>query len=355
MGGLSDSYTRHGIANLSKTARNQSRSFLAPRKKPIQAKTWIQDSPAGRSYVIVLPTQGCSWALSNSGGCTVCGYLEDTYLGKANIDSTQKHFEGAMKSIPYPPPITIKLFNSGSFFDEKEIPTWLQQEILSSINEIKGVERLIVESRPEFITSKALEIVDKALPTKNLTIAIGLETSNDIVRRDCINKGFSLAEFERAVELISDYGLEKKAYLLLKPPFLTESEAISDCVSSVLYANSIGINEVSINPINIQKNTLLEKLWRKGSYRPPWLWSLLWVVQQILKHGNNFELLCEPVGGGTSRGIHNCGQCDKIILSEIRHKATRDWKSIDSFDCSCLELWYAVIENDSSTYALDFF
>ncbi|MFQ5979803.1 MAG: archaeosine biosynthesis radical SAM protein RaSEA [Candidatus Heimdallarchaeota archaeon] len=343
---------RRSIAKLSKTARTRNEPILAQKKKDFQAKTWIQDSPAGRSYVILLPTQGCSWALSEHGGCTICGYLEDTSKGAAIIHSTQMHFEQAISSIPLPPPETIKIFNSGSFFDEKEIPIWLQREILTKIEETLGIEHLIVETRPEFVNNEVLTAIKQLMPTKSVTVALGLETSNDMVRRDCINKGFTRIEIERAVKLISEYGLKAKAYILLKPPFLTEAEAISDCVSSALYAERIGVDEVSINPVNVQRNTLLEKLWKRKSYRPPWLWSLLWAIQEINNQTGEIEVLCEPVGGGTPRGVHNCRKCDKKILAKMRKRATKDWHDLGPFDCTCLELWQAIIEDESHSYAL---
>lgn len=344
---------RQPIANLSKSARTRYDQVLAQKKKELQAKTWVQDSPTGRSYVIILPTQGCSWALSEHGGCTICGYLEDTSKGTAIIHSTQLQFEQAFSLIPLPAPKTIKIFNSGSFFDEKEIPIWLQREILTKIEETPEIERLVVETRPEFVNNEILAEIKHYLPTKSITVALGLETSNDMVRRDCINKGFTRLELERAVKLISGYGFKTKAYLLLKPPFLTEAEAISDCVSSALYAERIGIEEVSINPVNVQGNTLLEKLWKRRSYRPPWLWSLLWGIQEINNQTSEIEVLCEPVGAGTPRGVHNCWKCDKNILSGMRKAATKDWHNIGPFDCTCLKLWHAIIEDESHSYALE--
>ncbi|MHA2270875.1 MAG: archaeosine biosynthesis radical SAM protein RaSEA [Candidatus Hodarchaeales archaeon] len=346
---------RQLIAQGSKDARIGRPSSLIRKKEELRAKTWIQESPLGDSFVIILPTRGCSWALSQSGGCTVCGFLEDTYQGNANHKATQMHFQAAIESIPSPPPKIVKLFNSGSFFDEQEIPEWLCREILRKIEETEGIEQLIVESRPEFIGHESLEIAKQELQSKNLTIAIGLETSNDSIRRDCINKGFTLSEFERAIETISEFGFRKKAYLLLKPPFLTEAEAISDCVSSAVYAESIGVEEISINPVNIQRKTLLERLWRKGYYRPPWLWSLLWVVEQIISQSHNLVVLCEPVAAGTSRGVQNCGQCDKDMLRRIRKAIPDHWASMGPFECECHSIWRSILENDAVQYGLDFF
>ena len=53
---------------------------------------------------------------------------------------------------------------------------------------------------------------------KKFEVAIGLETSNDIIRKDCINKGFSFSDFTRASEVAKKNDVTVKAYLMQKPP-----------------------------------------------------------------------------------------------------------------------------------------
>ena len=45
-------------------------------------------------------------------------------------------------------------------------------------------------------------------------------------------------------------------------------------------------DEVSVNPMNIQKNTIVDRLFRNKEYRPPWLWSL---VEMILRSHDVLE------------------------------------------------------------------
>jgi len=61
---------------------------------------------------------------------------------------------------------------------------------------------------------------------KKFEVAIGLETTNDLIRKDCINKGFSFSDFIRASEVAGKNDTSVKAYLMLKPPFLSERIAM---------------------------------------------------------------------------------------------------------------------------------
>ena len=145
-----------------------------------------------------------------------------------------------------------------------------------------------------------------------LYCAIGLETTSDPIREKCINKGFSYADFTRAAATAHAAGAGVKAYLLFKPLFLTEAEAVADMKSS-LSGLTGRVEMVSMNPCTVQKRTELEMYWKQGAYRPPYLWSVL----SLLKDAP-VEVTCDPLGGGQKRGPHNCGMCDYEIVRGIR-------------------------------------
>jgi len=72
--------------------------------------------------------------------------------------------------------------------------------------------------------------------------------------------------------------------------------------------------------MTIHKRTLVERLWKLGAYRPPWLWSAV----EILKNADA-EIICDLVAAGKIRGPHNCFKCDNQVAKEIREfSLTRD-------------------------------
>src|SRR5690606_19034734 len=84
---------------------------------------------------------------------------------------------------------------------------------------------VIAETRPEYVDAEALreflEGIDTGAWDRPLSIAVGLETTNDAIREKSIDKGFTYADFLRAAEVAHAVGADVKAYLLMKPPFLT--------------------------------------------------------------------------------------------------------------------------------------
>jgi hypothetical protein len=284
--------------------------------------------------VIILPTIGCRWGRKE--GCIMCGYVYDA----AREISQEKVVEEFKKALTKIDGIEyLKIFTSGSFLDPQELSASSIREIFTHIP--KNIKRVQIESRPEFIKEKSLTEIKKMLAAE-LEIGIGLETATDRIR-ESINKGFSFDDFEKAVRLCKRHGVKVKAYLLLKPPFLTEEEALQDVKDSIVKARKAGADRVSVNPLNVQRGTLVEKLWQKGEYRSPWLWT----VVEVLKWADenvDIPVLSHPTAAGKQRGAHNCGSCDgEVYRGIIAYSATRDPQHLES-DCKCKELWKDALE-----------
>jgi radical SAM enzyme (TIGR01210 family) len=97
----------------------------------------------------------------------------------------------------------------------------------------------------------------------------------------------------------------------------------------------------------VQKGTLVEALWKKGFYRPPWLWT---AVEVLKRTHETATVICDPVGGGTRRGPHNCGKCDREVVAEIKDFSLS--QNSASFTASCTDqmLWEFVLEFEEFSY-----
>jgi hypothetical protein len=294
------------------------------------------DGPA-EAGIIILPTIGCSWARDT--GCTMCGYVYDS---PAEIEQSDliREFDVALaqlRGVKY-----LKIFTSGSFLDTEEISIDTRKGILSKINQHR-IERVQIESRPEFIHEKELQEIRGYLKPE-LEIGIGLETADDFIRDKFINKGFTLKDFKSAVRTCKAVGAKVKSYILLKPPFVGERKAIEDAIRSSIEAFKIGVDRVSLNPVNIQKYTLVEELWRHGEYRPPWLWSVVETLKKV-KEKVEKPILSHPIAAGKSRGPHNCGKCDSSVYKAIiNFSITQDLRHLHILHCSCIEKWRDILE-----------
>ena len=312
-------------------------------------RVWLDEdnTPDGvyQSLTIILNPGGCRWA--RAGGCTMCGYVAESVDGgsvahedlMAQIQHCLDHEEENADERAG----LIKIYTSGSFLDEREVGARTRRAIAETFADR---DRIVVESLPDFVDrEKVAEFVDQGLKTD---IAVGLETATDRVRRDCVNKYFDFSEFEAAAAEAKEAGGGVKAYLLMKPPFLSESEAIDDMKRSVRKCADVdGCHTVSMNPCNVQRYTMVEELYHDGGYRPPWLWSICEVLESTADEA--VIVVSDPVGHGSDRGPHNCGECDDRAQRAIKDFDLRQDPSVfEQVSCDCDATWDAVVERERS-------
>lgn len=303
---------------------------------------WVEkdrlDGEIVDAFVMILRTCGCAWA--HKGGCSMCGYINDAVKGRIREEDILFQFTEIMKN--FSGQKIVKLYTSGSFLDDNEIPRTAQDKILEIL--MDNTDKIIFETRPEFISEKRL----KGL--RNLEIAIGLESANDFVLENSINKGFKFKDYLKAVKILKEMDIDVKTYLLIKPPFLSENEAIKDALRSAEKVASYS-STISFNPVNIQRFTLVEKLWKKREYRTPWLWSVVEVLRKSSKLKNT-RLMSHPTAGGTQRGAHNCGKCDAEVLRGIeKFSLTQDIKYFEELNCDCRKDWQGILMAENFTKA----
>ena len=312
---------------------------------------WIKNDrlvdEIGKEFTIILRTKGCSWSLSDSGGCSMCGYIQDATGEDINQDLIIKQFDYAFNNkikeiIDDDNNYIIKIFNSGSFFDDNEINDKVRMYIYEKIANIDNIKEFVIESRLEYINLEKLKGLKKNLNKKYIEIAIGLETINDYIRNYYINKGMLFNDFENVLNMCKENEIGVKVYLLLKPPFLNEQGAIDDCINSITNLIKLNVNTISVNPVNIQKGTLVEYLYLQNRYRPPWYYSLFKVLKKSVsqKDLKNVRIVSDPTGAGTKRGIHNClnRECENTAKKTLRNFVlSQDLTILDQleFECEC--------------------
>ena len=323
-------------------------------------RVWLDEdnTPDGvvDSLTIILNTGGCRWA--RAGGCTMCGYVAESVEGgtvahedlMTQIDVALEHEESNAEDLAHGETAAqVKIYTSGSFLDEREVP----QETRAAIAEtFADRDRVVVESLPDFVDAeKVRDFTERDIATD---VAIGLETATDRIRHDCVNKYVDFADFEAACAEVerADEGegaaAGVKAYLLLKPPFLAEGEAVEDMISSVERCGAVaGCHTVSMNPTNVQRHTMVERLYWDGGYRPPWLWSVVEVLEQTADV--DAIVVSDPVGHGSDRGPHNCGECDDRVQTAIKDFDLRQDPTVfEEVSCDCEATWSAVLARETS-------
>ena len=305
------------------------------------------DGESADRLVIYLRSSGCSWAidLQKPGhllpGCLDCEHsvAETTYGRPISAADYLKQFRGKFHDFGVKRCPILCLYNEGSFFNEKELPAEARRQILRDIADDGHVKRLVLETLPSYVSDAVLQETTDLLGSVELEVGIGLESSSEAVRALCINKPYSLKAFERAAETVRQY-CRLLAYVMLKPSFLSEKEALDDAKSTVEYAFAKGVDAVSVEPVSVGKFTMSGVLYYLNLYRPAWLWSVLDCAKFAASRGE------VRIGGYQFAPAYiyhasNCDLCTREVKGRIQlfnqtHK--RDDLERISFLC-CTKAW----------------
>ena len=308
---------------------------------------WFEETHYSREShilpIIGLISRPCHW-LVKGGGCTMCGYnrLAD-FSGAITDQNLFTQLERVMETIDSNTYPRIVLTSLGSFMDVNEINEKVMFTILKKINP-KGFERITFESRPEFLldVNRLKEL--KGIVSGDLSISIGIESSDDYIRRYCLNKGASKRTILKALGNLKDAHIIPQAYVLIGKPFLSPEEDILDAVDTIKFARQNGVKEIILMITNLQKFTLTEKMSEMGMYALPKLWSAIRVIE-LLDDDLREEIFIKGYNKAIpppSRFSTTCERCSSTI-----EDALTQWNLMGDFSalkkvshiCECRKVW----------------
>jgi len=166
-----------------------------------------------------------------------------------------------------PPARHLKLYNAGSYFDPRAIPP-ADDEVVAGL--VEGFESVIVESHPAFIGERCLAFARLLRP--RLEVAIGLETIDpEVLPR--LNKGMTVADFDAATGRLVAAGIGVRAFILLRPPWTSESAGVHWAKRSIEHAFEVGVECCVVIPVR-DGNGFMDELARSGEAAPPSLAAL---------------------------------------------------------------------------------
>lgn len=309
--------------------------------------------------IFYLRSKGCEWSCKTNGGCFMCGHYFGTAKGKKlPKNSYLNQFIEEYKKYDFTDIPMICIYNAGSILNDEEISHEELIEILTIININKNIVRIVLESRPEFINSDILEKISETCKGQTIEIGIGLETSDDHIRNKCINKGFIFTDYLKAVCKIKKFSnIKVLTYITVKPLFLTINEGIDDVVNSIEVISDF-TDIISLEPISIQKHTLIDYLWEKNLYSPP----KGWMVKDIIIKLNNLNIMDKfelRIGGFEffpipDLVINNCDKCNKKLYEAINSfNSSKKLDKLIALDCTCYNNYLEQKTHDSEDELLD--
>lgn len=301
---------------------------------------WVE-RPSPERLIFIFRAVGCAYARQPGGGCTMCGFQKVTTQGvPVSPEDLLAQFDSVFGDPRALDGVThVDLYNSGSFLADVEIPPQVRQQVLSRLG-ASAVRRVLIEARPEYVRAENLAAARAALGDKELEVGIGLESADDHVRDVLVRKGFSRADFERAVGMLAGAKARLLTYLVIKPPGLGEAEAVEDAVASVRYVFEVAHRHgvparAALQPVFVATGTDLKREYLAGRYRPPSLWSVVQVVRRAHAFG-------ELIVGLSDEGLEphlvpsGCPKCTgKLRQALAQYNRTRELSALEGLDCEC--------------------
>lgn len=295
--------------------------------------------------VITLRSTGCDW-VRRSGGCTMCGHWAGAMTeATPDPDTLYAQFERAFERVNWEQFPVLCLYNGGSVLSREEVPDAAFERILGRILSEPRIRVVALETRPEFVEEERLRRLSDGLRGRTLRVAMGLESAREDIRQLSIHKGVSRDMLAQAAARVTPFA-QLRFYVLIKPPWLTETEAIDDAVDSVRLAFELGATDVHFEPATVQRHTLVHQLWRLSRYRLPWLWSIREILRRLDKavYVSPFAHVPAPIAIP-----HNCPTCSPALTDAIirRYNRTGDAACLDAFGCPCEAGWReSLVEHD---------
>ncbi|HEX4608098.1 MAG TPA: hypothetical protein VH092_07825 [Urbifossiella sp.] len=197
--------------------------------------------------------------------CVMCDLWKNTLADSVAPGQIPEQIRWALGQLP--PAQHLKLYNAGSFFDPRAIPP---DDYPAIARLAAPFERVIVECHPRLVGRRCREF--HALLAGELEVAMGLETVHpDVLPR--LNKQMTLDDFARAARDLRGAGAAVRAFILVRPPFLTDDEGLEWAKRSLDFAFSVGVGCCSLIATRGGNGTM-EELARAGHYAPPSLGAL---------------------------------------------------------------------------------
>lgn len=166
-------------------------------------------------------------------------------------------------------------------------------EALKSEN-IKGIA---IATRPDCIDDEIADLLGELNKKTFLWVELGLQTVNNNTAM-FINRGHSLKQFDKAVEILNSKNIKTVVHLIMGLP----GESKEQMLNSIKYISNLNIWGIKIHMLHILKNTALAKYYENAPFK-------------ILTQKEYVDLICD---------------CLELLREDIVvHRLTGDGKKSD--------------------------
>jgi radical SAM enzyme (TIGR01210 family) len=264
---------------------------------------------------IFLTNRECPWR------CLMCDLWRNTLSEAVPVGVIPSQIDHALAQLPVAR--HVKLYNSGSFFDRLAIPP---QDYPAIAARLDSYERVIVESHPALLGDGCLRLRD--LLKGKLEVAMGLETAHaDVLSR--LNKRMTLDQFYTASQWLKRNGIDLRSFILVKPPFMEESEALFWAERSLDFAFECNSTVAALIPTR-GGNGALDELALQNEFSPP----TMKILETAAQYGVTMKKGRVLVDLWDLERVSTCESCYQDRRRRLNEINLRQWLP-STIDCAC--------------------
>ena len=300
----------------------------------------------GSFFHITLSSNGCIY--HKQGFCTVCDYGSGAKLNVGDIVSI---FDEIISNYSFNDIKEILVGSYGSLFDTKENDIVVIEELFKQLKKIP-VRSFIFETHCNTINENIINLIEKYFMNtdKNISIEMGLESSNEYILKNCLNKELNLDKLKHKINLIKKHKFNVVLNVLVGIPFLEPNEVIDDAISTILWANEFGADFIVLFPVNIKPDTIIDIMFKNNIYQQPSLWYIFEILNKLpdnLLNKIGFSWYGErQLKGNSTYALppFSCDICNNTLINSLEEFLIRDnnqekrliiKKVFDNMGCDC--------------------
>lgn len=196
-----------------------------------------------------------------TGGCIYCG---ERGAGE-HIDKTQSISEQVATAISAAGADEQFIAYFQNFTNTYEKISVLRERYDAALTD-ERIRVLAIGTRPDCIDEETARLLAEYNERLEVWVELGLQTANDRTA-DLINRGYHRDAFEKAMSLLSEYGIKTVVHIIIGLP----GESAEDVEKTVKYLSAFKLFGLKIHSIYVMEGTALADMYRQKRYTPPTL------------------------------------------------------------------------------------
>jgi radical SAM protein (TIGR01212 family) len=192
------------------------------------------------------------------GGCIYCG---ERGAGE-HIDTTLSIRDQVRFALEKAKPDDLFVAYFQNFTNTYADPATLKERYDAALID-ERIKVLAIGTRPDCIDEEKAKLIASYKKKYDVWVELGLQTADDNTAK-IINRGYARETFERAMEILSKYGIPVVVHLIVGLP----GENIENIKNTVKYINRFKLFGIKIHSMYVMEGTTLAEMYRKGDYTP---------------------------------------------------------------------------------------